>query len=85
MDPTIVVSGFIIVVVLAVIFIVFSKASKLKSPGTKKKTKGKAVLMKEASRRLAQDPHDIHGLLTMGDIYYQEQSWEKAYASYAVK
>ena len=84
MDPTIVVSGFIIVVVLAVIFIVFSKDSKLKSPGTKKKTKGKAVLMKEASRRLAQDPHDIHGLLTMGDIYYQEQSWEKAYASYAV-
>ena len=84
MDPTIIISGFIIVTVLAIIFVAFSKASKLKeSGGLQKRPKEKSVLMKEASRRLSQDPNDIQGLMTMGDISYKEQNWEKAYASYS--
>lgn len=45
--------------------------------------KGRAGLMKEASRRLAQNPHDVEGLFIMGDIYYQDQDWEKAYTAYS--
>ena len=78
MDPTIIISGFIIVTVLAIIFVAFSKASKLKeSGGLQKRPKEKSVLMKEASRRLSQDPNDIQGLMTMGDISYKEQNWER--------
>lgn len=85
---TIIVSGFVIVVAISIFFVIiskFSKFSKSKKAGKSgKKVKDRTTLMKEASRRLSQDPYDLQGLLIMGDIYYQEQDWEKAYSSYAV-
>ena len=82
MVSTIVISFFVIIIV-AVILVLIATRNKSPSSGGRKKVKGRAVLMKEASRRLAQNPHDIEGLFIMGDIYYQDQDWEKAYTAYS--
>ena len=82
MVSTIIISFFVIIIV-AVILVLIATRNKSPSSGGRKKVKGRAVLMKEASRRLAQNPHDIEGLFIMGDIYYQDQDWEKAYTAYS--
>ncbi|MGI0511571.1 tetratricopeptide repeat protein [Treponema denticola] len=82
MVSTIIISFFIIIIAVVILVLVATR-SKSPSSGGRKKVKGRAVLMKEASRRLAQNPHDIEGLFIMGDIYYQDQDWEKAYTAYS--
>lgn len=82
MVSTIIISFFIIIIAVVILVLVATR-SKSPSSGGRKKVKGRAVLMKEASRRLAQNPHDVEGLFIMGDIYYQDQDWEKAYTAYS--
>ncbi|MDR2111122.1 MAG: tetratricopeptide repeat protein [Spirochaetaceae bacterium] len=38
--------------------------------------------MKDANKRLAQNPRDPEALLNLADIYYQEETWDKAYKAY---
>ncbi|UTC91410.1 tetratricopeptide repeat protein [Treponema denticola] len=82
MVSTIIISFFIIIIAVVILVLVATR-SKSSSSGGRKKVKGRAGLMKEASRRLAQNPHDVEGLYIMGDIYYQDQDWEKAYMAYS--
>ncbi len=78
----IVISGFIIAIALAIVFFIMSK---LKSSSHKNSgEKSRSALMKEASKRLNQNPKDVKGLSIMGNIHYQEKNWEKAYAVYNV-
>lgn len=44
----------------------------------------RSSIIREATKRLAQNPRDPEGLTAMGGLYYQEQEWEKAYAAYEV-
>ncbi|HRU27659.1 MAG TPA: tetratricopeptide repeat protein, partial [Treponema sp.] len=48
----------------------------------KKRSKSRDALIRDATRRLAQNPKDPEALLTLGDIYYQDQVWDKAYKTY---
>jgi tetratricopeptide (TPR) repeat protein len=50
--------------------------------GLLKRSRGKDAALKEALKRLAQNPRDPQGLLIAGDIYFEEQSWDKAYKTY---
>lgn len=38
--------------------------------------------MREASRKLAQDPHNAEALKSLGEIYFNEHTWDKAYQIY---
>ena len=76
-----IISIFIIIAVVAVVtFALTSLKGGGKSLTSKK---NKAAIIREASKRLAQNPNDSAALLMVGDIYFQDQDWEKAYASYA--
>lgn len=44
--------------------------------------KDHAQIMKEANRRLAQNPKDPDALQALGELYYGEQAWDKAYKIY---
>lgn len=60
-----------------------SSKSKSKSRNIKKKrTKGREAILKEANRRLSQNPKDPEGLKLLGELYYNEESWEKALKTY---
>jgi tetratricopeptide (TPR) repeat protein len=46
------------------------------------KVKDHAQVLKEANRRLAQNPKDLDALLALGEVYYSEQAWDKAFKTY---
>ena len=77
----VIISLFIIIAVVAVVTVVMTG---LKDRGALSiGKKNKAAVIREATKRLAQNPNDSTALLMVGDIYFQDQDWEKAYASYA--
>ncbi len=77
----------LLAIILLSIIVVFlmglSSKSKSKSRNIKKKrTKGREAILKEANRRLSQNPKDPEGLKLLGELYYNEESWEKALKTY---
>ncbi|MDR1389006.1 MAG: tetratricopeptide repeat protein [Treponema sp.] len=46
------------------------------------RVKGRDAIVKEATRKLAQNSRDPAALLALADIYFQEQNWEPAYRTY---
>jgi tetratricopeptide (TPR) repeat protein len=47
-----------------------------------KKIRGRDAIVREANKKLAQNPRDPEALLAMGDVYYQEKNWEPAFRTY---
>lgn len=47
-----------------------------------KKQKGRTQIIREATRKLAADPHNPDGLIPLAELYYHEQAWDKAYPLY---
>jgi tetratricopeptide (TPR) repeat protein len=58
-----------------------SSVGKIKN-GKRVKVKDRGQILKEANRRLAQNPKDPVALQALGDMYFEEQNWEKAIKSY---
>jgi len=50
--------------------------------GSGKQTKNRDVVLKNALKRLEQNPLDQAALSQLGDIYYQEENWNEAYKIY---
>ena len=50
--------------------------------GKKIKAKDHAQVLREANRRLAQNPKDPEALAALGDVYFSEQSWDKSFKAY---
>jgi tetratricopeptide (TPR) repeat protein len=73
-----------IIVLVAVIGLSFLGRKRDASKARPAKRRDRASIIREATRRLAQNPRDPEGLQAMGGLYYQEQDWEKAYAAYEV-
>lgn len=71
----------IIVVVGFIALLMIFSGSKGKS-GKGSKQKSRQVIIKEATRKLSQNPHNPDGLIPLADLYFQEQLWEKAYPLY---
>lgn len=71
--------GVVVVIVFGAIMV--SIATKSKS-GKGGKQKGRATIIRDATRKLSQDPHSPDGLIPLGELYFSEHSWEKAYPIY---
>ena len=80
---TIIISIFVIALVLALIIVIAGKVKNAKDGADEEKRKDVSALMREASKRLAQNPQDVTGLTMMGEVAFQQQNWEKAYSYYA--
>jgi tetratricopeptide (TPR) repeat protein len=50
----------------------------------KKRPRDRSQVLKEANRRLAQNPKDTEALLSLADIYYNDKEWEKAHKTYGL-
>jgi tetratricopeptide (TPR) repeat protein len=72
----------IIILALGVIGAMYIMGRSKGGSGLIKRSKGKDAAMKEANKRLIQNPKDPQGLQTVGEIYYEEQSWDKAFKAY---
>ena len=80
---TIIVSVFIIALFFALLIFISGKIKNAKKGAEEGRKKDVSSLLREASKRLAQNPHDVAGLTMMGEVSFQQQNWEKAYSCYA--
>ena len=76
-----VITVLLIVIVLAVIIFLIMFISG-RGGGSGKKVKGRDAILRDANKRLAQNPRDPEALQALGDVYYQEQSWDRAFKTY---
>jgi tetratricopeptide (TPR) repeat protein len=53
-----------------------------RSGGGAKKAKGRDAIMRDANKKLAQSPRDPEALLAIGDVYYQEETWDLVFQTY---
>jgi tetratricopeptide (TPR) repeat protein len=74
----------IAVIGLAVVIILFMMImGRSRGPGAGRgRIRGRDSLMRNASRRLSQNPRDPHALQEVGDVYFQEESWPDAMKTY---
>ncbi|MDR1901183.1 MAG: tetratricopeptide repeat protein [Treponema sp.] len=49
-----------------------------------KGSKDRDALLKAANKKLSQNPRDAESLNTIGDIYFREESWDRAMKTYAI-
>jgi tetratricopeptide (TPR) repeat protein len=74
----------VIVLVLGGIFVMFvlnrSKGDGGKRP---KREKGRDAALRDANKRLAQNPRDPEGLTVLGDLAFREEDWNKVLTAYA--
>ena len=68
--------GLILIFFLAMMFLGRSGG------GGWKYSKGREAIIKNATKRLEQNPRDPIALSELGDLYYREESWDQAYRTY---
>jgi tetratricopeptide (TPR) repeat protein len=72
----------LIAVVMGIFFVIMTRSRDSVSGG--KRAKGRDAVLKSANKRLAQNPKDPEALFAIADIYFQEESWEKALKTYEI-
>jgi len=72
--------GVVALVLVVSIFLMFMGKTGGMSAGGKIKDKEAAI--KEANKRLAQNPNDVQALYTLATAYFEEQNWDKAMKTY---
>jgi len=68
--------GIIIIIFLIMMFLGRSRG------GGEKRSKNRDAVIKNAHKRLEQNPHDPTALQELGNLYYQEENWNDAYKTF---
>jgi len=72
-------------VIIIVVFVIKGrKNSKTNSKLEKAKATDRNAIIKEANRRLAQNPKDPAALLYLAELHYSEKNWDKAYKLFEI-
>ena len=74
--------GVLLIVLVVGVFVLILSRSRESISGGGKRAKGRDAILKNANKRLAQNPRDPEALYAMADIYFQEESWDKAMKTY---
>jgi tetratricopeptide (TPR) repeat protein len=82
--PLLVVVIFLAAVLIALLLLTGRKGDRPADKRKKQKTKGRDAIVREATRRLAQNPKDPESLVSLGDVYYRDEAWDKALKTYEV-
>ena len=67
-----------------IIFFIMAFKNRGSGGGRSKRSKGREVIIRNAGKRLEQNPRDPHALSDLGDLYYREEDWNQAFKTYAV-
>ncbi|MBN1646756.1 MAG: tetratricopeptide repeat protein [Spirochaetales bacterium] len=81
--PIVIPAGVIILGAVAV-FLIVTRKDKRKKSKKPKKIRDRNTILKEANKKLAQNPKDAEALLSLGNLYYSEEAWEKAMRTFEV-
>jgi tetratricopeptide (TPR) repeat protein len=70
-----------IILVIGLIFIMSSRSGKALL-GSGKMIKDREIAIREANKRLVQNPNDVEALYTLATVYFEEENWDKAMKVY---
>ena len=75
----------IAIIVVAVFGIILSLALGSKSKGDKgnKRQKERQIIIRDATKKLTSDPHNVPALTELSNLYYKEHNWQGAYPLYS--
>ena len=73
--------AIIIVAVFGIILSLIINTKSRVSTGAKKQ-KERQVIVRDATKKLTSDPHNINALTELSSLYYKERDWAKAYPLY---
>ena len=75
----------IAIIIVAVFGIILSLALGSKSKGDKsgKRQKERQIIIKDATKKLTSDPHNVSALTELGNLYYKEHNWQGAFPLYS--
>jgi tetratricopeptide (TPR) repeat protein len=82
MDFLIPVLAPLVILIAGVLLVVMIKGRSKGGAGGGGRSRGRDAIIKTATRRLAQNPHDSNALNALGDLYFREEDWERAYKNY---
>ena len=73
------ISSILIAVLVILIFLVIitSISGKKGKNQNGSKTRKRSVIIKDATKKLSQNPHNVPALTELSNLYYQEHNWEK--------
>jgi tetratricopeptide (TPR) repeat protein len=74
--------GVVALVLVISIVILFMGRIRSGSLGGWKKTKDREAALREATKRLSQNPNDPEALFTLASAYFDDQNWDKAMKTY---
>ncbi|MBQ9630661.1 MAG: tetratricopeptide repeat protein, partial [Treponema sp.] len=80
MSFTIVIAGLAFVVIVVLIIVLRSVSAK--SGSSSKKQKNRNAIIRDATKKLSQDPRNVPALTMLANLYYEEENWEKAFPLY---
>jgi len=82
-DPLPIVIGAFVVLaaIMAIYYVMIVVPNRVKKPGSGRK-KGREATLKEANRRLSTNPKDSEALMSLADIYFNDNDYEKASKTY---
>lgn len=69
-----------IVILAALVLVVLSRVKK--GGGGPKRERNRDAVLKDAAKRLNQNPRDPAALASVGNIYFLEEAWENVYKNY---
>ena len=72
------------IVGLAIVTFLFMMFSGRSRSGGGGRFKGRDAVLKNAGKRLEQNPRDPGALAELGDLYYREENWDQAYRTYGI-
>jgi tetratricopeptide (TPR) repeat protein len=67
--------------VAGIFFIIMNRSRGSLGAGGKR-SRDHSEIIKEATKRLAQNPNDPQALYSLGGVYFEEQNWDKAYKNF---
>ena len=71
-----------IIVIGLAFLLIMSFLSEQKKTNKPEKKRDRQSILREANRKLAQDPHNPQALKMLADLYFSEAAWDKAFPLY---
>jgi tetratricopeptide (TPR) repeat protein len=68
--------------VIAVFMLIMGRKGEGGPGGKGRRARGRDAIIRNAAKRLSQNPRDPQALQEMGDLYFQEESWSDAMKTY---
>lgn len=78
---SVVIAGVAVVCCVAILYGIGSSKRKTNNSSSSKK---RNVIIRDATRKLAQNPHNASALNELSDLYYREHLWDKAFPLFDV-